>query len=190
MSDLRVAILSAGPSLTQTFDPDAHHTVRIGVNAAVEAYECEWWAAGDLEAYRAITPIGRPGLYTKSTTLAQMETKLPRILDGRPTLAWKTAAEGLGKLPATWSVYSAPAALVLAVHLRAASVDVYGADMNGDCDYAGRFCRNRNEERWANERNIWNQVRRWAESLGVPVRRFHPGMAKCRKGHADETCPA
>lgn len=174
---IKVALLSAGPSLRKTFDPDAGHTVRIGVNSAVELCECEWWAAGDMLAIQKIKPVGRPGIYTKRTTLDRMETRFPDLLDGRPTLTWADAVDGLGSMPAGWSVYSATAALVLAAHLQAESVDVFGVDMEGDLDHAGRQGENRSENRWSNERNVWNQMVRWVESLGVAVTRHAPATA-------------
>lgn len=76
---MRIAILSAGPSTRQTFDPDAHFDLRIGVNAAVADFHTDWWACGDAQTFDRITPVGFPVLFTLRDLTATSTDGVPRL---------------------------------------------------------------------------------------------------------------
>ncbi|MFI4862426.1 MAG: hypothetical protein ACIAXF_17305, partial [Phycisphaerales bacterium JB063] len=61
---MKIALLSAGPSLRQTFNPDAKFDLRVGVNRAAGAFHCDWWSCGDGQTFLEHEPVGFPVLFT------------------------------------------------------------------------------------------------------------------------------
>jgi hypothetical protein len=177
---VKIALLSAGPSLKQTFDPDAKFDLRIGVNRAVGTYHCDWWACGDGQTFREHVPIGYPVVFTMSHTDGQLRAKdtLER-LDKHRVLTWGDFArqdDGAG-LPPCWTNWSITAGLTLAVCLKAREVHVYGHDMAGVTDVSGRRLDKR-AENWKRVGRDWLTMVGWAKDRGVLVRE-HKEAVQC-----------
>lgn len=75
------------------------------------------------------------------------------------------------EVAARWSMFSATAALMLALRLGASVVECFGCDMTGTLNYDGtpEPAANRTAERWALERIIWEKTRNVLEESGVEV---------------------
>ncbi len=174
---MRVALLSSGPSLIATYPGiRLQHDLLVGVNRAVELVACHWWCCGDWQGVEAIAPIGRPRLFTLEHSADHLEGRQSPAADfDGPIVRWGEVGNQLGP-PQGWATYSGPAALVLAVHLKAREVDAYGVDMGGFGDCRGlEGAAGRHAQRWADEASIWAALIRWAtERHGVTVRRHLP----------------
>ena len=173
---MRVALLSSGPSLSRTYPGiRMQHDVLIGVNRAVEMFECHWWSCGDWQGVEMIRPRGRPQLFTMAPSADYLEAaKAPTWAFYGSIVRWADVGDPLGP-PHGWSTYSGPAALVLAVFLKAREVDAYGVDMGGVGDCAGLDCpAGRHDQRWADERSAWTALEKWANQRGVIVQRHLP----------------
>ena len=178
---MRVALLSAGPSLAQTFDPDAGHDLRIGVNRAVGSFHCDWWSCGDAQTFAEHEPIGYPALFTLDDTDGQFErfaNTRDRLTKHRVVL-WSEIGNALAGrgLPASWTNWSITAGLVLAVWKGAKHVDVYGHDMSGVVDIAGRRLDKRAEQ-WKRVGKDWLMVSSWAREQGLTLK-HHLELAIC-----------
>jgi hypothetical protein len=62
----------------------------------------------------------------------------------------------------------------LACERKIERVDVVGADMSGPLDFTGDRADGRAKERWQGERQRFNQVRAWANKLGIRLVRWIP----------------
>lgn len=161
------AVLCPGPSLAKCPPLDAE--VTIGVNRAAAFCSCDVWAALDspLIHSRGHEIIGRPTLFTRR----QSFDSLARHGDG-----WGDAsravcyAEDLSCPVARWDLYTMTAALVLAKHMGAATVNVYGCDWTDAPDWDGTAAgENRAETRWELERSIYAAVVDWLDGCGCQV---------------------
>lgn len=182
---MRIAILSCGPSLAHVTPEDLQGFDRIiGVNeAALRLPPCDWLSCGDASRLLAMRD--------KSGTQQLMDTLPPRILmidndidrvrDSAPSLfeafgfkGWNELRGELpGEIPSGWDTYSSTAALALAASLGASNVVCFGVDMIGVTDVAGIQTPERNDERWAREQKIWNDLVEWmGRARGVTVMRF------------------
>lgn len=161
---MRVALLSAGPSLSSTYPGiRAQHDLLIGVNRAVELYDCHWWSCGDWQGVEMIRPIGRPRLFTMAPSADNLEARSTPAADyDGPIVRWDDVGDPLFP-PHGWSTYSGPAALVLAVFLKAQDVDAYGVDLDGIGDCKGNAGEGgRDAQRWIDERSTWVALTKWA----------------------------
>jgi hypothetical protein len=161
---MNIALLSCGPSLS-LYEPGAHD-IRIGVNRAVRWWACEWWVFGDFEAYEQTLPLGNPAIFCDSNPARKL-ARLQNYSFVRFDQHEGPACE--------WRMFSACAAMVLAVALGARRCDCFGCDMSGGRYFDGDEVGNANiEQRWRNERRIWAEVEQWAESRGCAVIRHLP----------------
>lgn len=75
-----------------------------------------------------------------------------------------------------WRSFSATAALIVAAHLGAKVIDVYGADWTNQPDFDGKSINlaphERAPERWKEERQIWDAVGGYLTSQGISVNRI------------------
>lgn len=164
---MNAALLCPGPSLTQTYPPAAgRHDVNIGVNRAVLAFRCHWWAFVDWQTY---IETGRQACRTFVSRTADRELRR-RTGDFTPDLTFESIDLDRTRNSIRWGMFSATAALFLASHLGATSVDVYGADWTNEPDYDGHRTERdrRTVERWADERIVWDRT---IEHLGLSVTR-------------------
>lgn len=164
---MHVTVLCPGPSLVRSFT--GFDGLTIGVNRAAIAYGCDWWAALDspLILDPACTPAGSPSLFTSRETAARLARNLRHWAYGA------TVAEDVfpgESLPGNWTLFTAPAALILAAHLGATRIDVYGADWTDAADFDGvRPTSDRSPVRWAREIPIWAAVVEWLGVRGTRV---------------------
>lgn len=169
---MRIAVLCPGPSLTRTYpDADRAHDIVIGVNRAVLAFRCDWWSFMDRHVFHE----WRPDYPVKLFTLDNVSVSTSHIEAFNACEVLVHPAMRTSRRCA-WNTFSATSALVLAAeHLRADTVDVYGADMVGAADYDGktdpRF--NRTDKRWGKEVTIWNRtVETLLNDPALPVTRI------------------
>lgn len=170
---MRIALLSAGPSLLRTFNDSLSFDVRIGVNRAAEHFACDWWSVGDWQAVvgdamEPLRPIGQPHIFTLDDSANTISKLRPELTPH----GWKQLCGAYGG-PEGWSTWSASAGAMLAYHLRAKTLDVYGVDMAGHQDVSG-FVGGRGDERWNRERPAWEATVQWIRSRGVRVTIHQP----------------
>lgn len=170
---MRIALLSAGPSLVQTFNDSLSFDVRIGVNTAVEHFACDWWCVGDRhlligENMAPAKPIGNPRIYTTTETIDRVGlTTALSWSEAGPQYSPPMEDTAKGRTSG-WDTWTATAAVVLARHLNATSLDVYGVDMAGHSDVSGRVG-GRSDHRWQRERPVWEACIQWIRAQGVRV---------------------
>lgn len=162
----KVAILSPGPSLKQ-YPGRSGYDLLIGVNRVVSAIECDWWSAMDILMVTEEMPFGQPRLFTIMDT----ETSIPPLIKLRRFKEILTHEEMTINPGTGWNIFSAPAALMLALHLGATSIDAWGCDMEGTSDWDGLndIPYSRHNERWIRERAIWIKTTEFIRSYGVSV---------------------
>lgn len=156
---MHCALLCPGPSLRRLAQaPPADLT--IAVKRAALAFPCQWVCILDTPELQAFGDIA-PG--------ALLLTRR----DCRPKYSRREglAVEDLDCPVPRFDLYTATAALALAGHLGATTVDVYGADWSDAPDWDGSTPEgaNRSPERWALERGIWSQVVEWMGRRGCEV---------------------
>lgn len=185
---MRIAILSAGPSL-RLWPEEVFiaYDVRIAVNSACEFIACDWWCAMDRIALERLKPKGDPRIYTRCGLSNKMRN-LPESILSRVTMRERFKCEPSVWPITAWEGLSITAALQLACKLGAKQVDVYGHDMDGIVDWRGmlgpdsapprrgRKPHNRGPDRWARERRRWRQCLEIARESRVQVR--HMVMAE------------
>ncbi|QNN23523.1 hypothetical protein HED60_14980 [Planctomycetales bacterium ZRK34] len=190
---MRVALLSAGPSLRGSFAPVAaamdlpgprkHHApgarpydLVIGVNTAVEYFACDWWSCADAHRFEEIKPncIRRPSLFMLAPERDKLMRRCPEQLAEHDVVGWDEIFAKVDADP-KWQNWSAPSALVLARHLGARSIDCYGVDLVGGVDCTGKACCHRNPGRWEREAELWQTIVNWLWcKYRVPVDRINP----------------
>lgn len=166
---MRIAILSAGQSLRQTFDPTEHFDLRIGVNAAAAMHYCDWWSCGDAQTFDRIEPVGFPVLFTMTDSDSQFRRRrvTAERLERHRMVLWSEVAKRVHP-PSVWSNWSITAALGLAVDLGAKDVQVYGHDMTGTVDSSGHRLDKR-AENWKRVGRDWLLTRAWAVEQGLRI---------------------
>lgn len=154
---MKLALLSCGPSLPRWESVDrSGFAAVVGVNRAVAKYPCDWWSVGDAECFWSVEPIGSPRLWTHDATIRRIG----------PT---DRAATYHRDEREPWTIFSSPAALLLAPLLNATSVVCFGVDMAGTTDWDGTERGNRTETRWTRERDAWAAVVTRLANQGIAV---------------------
>lgn len=169
---MKAIVLCPGPSLAAYSAKQAD--LIIGVNRAVLAHRCDWWSATDRTLLKEIDPGYRLNLFTDEQTLVPRPERFPMILRKQMTSYYTSSA--------TWPSFSSTSALVLAAHLGALTIDVFGDDKAGFADWDGHIYarpgeegwRTRSAQRWQREWEIWNQTIALLARDGVNVRRHGP----------------
>ena len=175
----RIAVISNGPSawMFSEANRDDYEAV-IGVNARVAYFPCGWWCFVDFSTFANVTPIGNPKLFLARNAIAKLHNFMPeRVGDLEKCDMLIQEDITAPKFPVDmpkWNAFSGPPALILAWHLGAEEVHVFGADMNGTLDHDGKESASRNDKRWEHESNIWFQVTSTLLQLGVRVWRILP----------------
>lgn len=174
----RVAVISNGPS-AHLFDGAnrADFDAIIGVNWTVSRWLCDWWCFCDWPTFADTEPLNRPRLFVSKFALEKLRLNAPdhvaRLKDyPEIVIHEEIALPPLGEDLPKWNAFSGCAALGLAWHLRAKRVTVYGADMEGQHDHAGRFGCCRTRERWRHERRIWDGLVAALQQQAVQVERI------------------
>ncbi len=172
-----VAILCTGPSLREFLTEPETHDVFIGVNRAVAAYPCDWWVFNDSATLGLIDPIGLPRTFTSKACETRIED---REKYGRFDHTYFHDINTTCRSDPGWDRFSMTCAMVLAEHLRASKITIYGCDWKGSDDWCGAMLgakSGRSEYRWKNEMHKYGHVEGWLRSLGVKVVRMVPVAA-------------
>lgn len=174
---MTTAILCPGPSLKNYAASDFCGRV-VGVNRAALGFACDWWVCLDLPLLceTAAHVKGCPNLFTARDSYAALSRESSLWAGRFPLLA-----EDLfvflhpSESKICWTHYTATAALILAAHLGATSIKVYGADWTDAPDFDGIRVEgaNRTAERWAREQEIWGKVTGWLVTRGIVVDRVN-----------------
>lgn len=155
---MNIAILLSGPSLADLSDAPIAD-VTIGVKRAALRFSCDWIVVLDSPDLRSewFAKVDAPLLLTrgeyrpKYTTLPGVDCeKLEQTFPHHPHLGG-----------CRWGTFSSSAALVLAKHLGAKNVDVYGADFGQGktlAEYDGFESPEKRytPDRWEFEFGVWN----------------------------------
>lgn len=174
---MRVAILSAGPRLGETFDPAERFDARIGVNAGALAYPVDWWSCGDAQTFaRCELPEDWPApvLFTMTDSDAHFRNRQATIdrLKRHRMVLWSEVRRRVCP-PTEGTNWSICAALVLAVDLGAQVIEIFGhyypgEDPDNITDLSGYELAKRKENR-ARVLADFAVVKRWAEGRGIQV---------------------
>lgn len=167
---MRAAVLCSGPSLTVTWPRrDGEFDIVIGVNAAVEFTQCDWWSVGDWAPLGWYTVPPRVGVCSQDDCLRHLR-------DGavRPKCELPPRRVAWSELPLV-PTYSSIAALGLAALLGAKRVVYFGDDKDGISDFRGQDLENRaRHDRWGKERAVLASVLPGIQRLGVDVQWAKP----------------
>lgn len=168
---MRAAILSAGPSLTKTFDPDIPYNIKLAVNSAVELVFCTHWIFIDQKAFRYFMPLNdaRPIICTSTTAhdnLMADDGYRQRYTEHRCI----DIKKGIEYPPQNYTTFTVLAAMCAAAHLGATSIDMYGDDKAGHIDCRGIKHGNRGDDRWNFESEILHHdVMPWLKARKIAV---------------------
>ncbi len=169
---MRIALLSAGPSLAKSYDASQPYDLVIGVNTAASLFECDWWSVGDAHRFFEITPKGNPKVFTIGAERDKVLASDDRLrLQGVEIEEWQTVMDHAA-IPAGMPNFSCTAALMFCHYLKADSVDAYGVDMIGAEDVTGEATRWREPVRWGKERVEWAYLVNWMQESGITVERI------------------
>lgn len=180
----RFAVLCPGPSLARTF---LHHLPEVagsyglfvGVNRAVEAFPCDWWAFNDVQAMSFIMPQRRPNIFSLATT-KKLVFEDVRLREPAFRHQWLDDLECNSDCPRDleWRQYSMLMAIVLCEKFGAGHIDIYGCDWSGEDDWDGPdrapVRGGRTPYRWSNEIHYFSRLEGWLGGRGVTVRRVLP----------------
>jgi len=160
---MNATLLCPGPSLIAYNGCDGF---KVGVNRAASLHDCDVWAATDRPLIDSVQPIGTPVLLTIEATRESLARR------GRPWPYLVITHKGIGgkdNARTPWIRFTATAGLFFLAWMGAKHVDVWGCDWNGTEDWDGKQAgANRAEQRWNDEREIWNKV---IEQTGIEVTR-------------------
>lgn len=172
-----VAILCTGPSLATFLASPEAHDVYIGVNRAVEGYRCDWWVFNDSATLGYFEPIGRPRVFTSAACAGRI-TMRAKFDEFEHTFFHEIGTSC--RTDPGWDKFSMTCAMVLAEHLGASLITIYGCDWEGSDDWCGPLLgakSARSQYRWKNEQHKYGHVEGWLRSLGVDVVRKVPVVA-------------
>lgn len=182
---MRVALISAGPSVLHTFDPTKRYDLRIAVNSAAAVFHCDWWVCGDGQTFERIVNhpehdvVGVPAILTldradrgfRSSGKVAMRHARHRVED------WGFVRDGVhpDNGAQNWSVTMA---LALAVQQGGREVHVFGhyhpdqaEPLDADC--IGFKLASRPEKfttkRPTNVPTDWATTKSWAQRQGVTI---------------------
>lgn len=182
----RIAILSNGPGIDLYPTPfrEEDFAEVIAVNWTIRGRRATWWCIRDWDAVAKSYPIlHAPTICCPGYVLRQLPVKdpdnwqwfrsLPHLLECDVT---NSLPKGLA-LPENqekWCPYSGLLAIGLAYHLKAEQIVIYGAPMEGNDDHSGFRGGQRNADRWAHERAIYQALTNAIRDAGVDIVRILP----------------
>jgi len=181
-------VLCPGPSLADTWkrEPGAQGRpfLTIAVNGAINFTRCDWLVALDREPLRqARSP--REGILTKREKRIELQAGGLSLKAGAlPELVWSTDVLPHRHDCAGALRWSRLAAITLAAHLGATSIDVYGDDRTGSTYWDGEDMPLSVEgalvrpDRWEKEAKDDADVMAFLRERGVDVTRVLPRLGR------------
>ncbi len=161
---MRTAILCSGPSLPASWAKrTGDYDIVIGVNAACDFIQCDWWAVGDWIALSWYKTIPRVGVCSQRDCLRVLREG--NVTPTAPLPKTRIAWEDLPFFP----TYSSVSGLSLAMLLDSRRVTYFGDDKKGVEDWKGLADSDRGEDRWAKERAVLNAAMVEASRRGIEV---------------------
>ena len=174
---MTVTLLCPGPSLSR-FPGTKNLTIavnraclnkQVGPSYAttlgkVSGFRCDWWACSDYPMIRDYEALCRPALFTNGNTRTDITGKFSYLFS--EILAKEELYEDFNQHKIPWTLYTATSALVLAAHLGATEIEVWGADFTGVADWDGHEYQWQGNEAWRTRGgDKWDgQVKNWAET--------------------------
>ena len=166
------AILCPGPSLAGMLGRPfrQEYDLLIGVNRAVEAFECDYWVALDVRTFGMTSPLGTPILVASRRHYKRVTHEWP---EARRFQHLDHHSLKVPQLTSTWTTKGLLTAIVLAFTRDAQVIDCYGVDWAGVQDFDGKtFPKQiRTPKRWEKEAQQFEQLRTALGERGVMVQR-------------------
>jgi hypothetical protein len=168
-----IAVLCSGPSLSAFLAGPVRHDLYVGVNRAVIAHPCDYWAFHDAEGFEAFEPLGRPVCFTPRAAFERIKRR--ERIDAFRWLFHDAIRTNCPSAPG-WTHFTVTEALVLCEYLQARRITVYGCDQTGVDDFDGPPPSpvTRTVARWNSERHKFDHVTAWLASCGIEVVRARP----------------
>lgn len=177
---MRVALVSNGPSAVAYATAKRNYAGTIGVNKAVTRWGLDWWCFCDFKTYEqeAERVVGQPSIFCREPAGRKIVERLrgkpqqdfiARRAEGRVLIHEGIEGSDSPPLPLPWFSYSGCAALVLAVHLGATEIDLYGVDLGGHTDLRNEVNYSRDANRWKREIELWEALRDWAVAKEIEI---------------------
>lgn len=174
-----IAVLCSGPSFAEFLADPAVHGLYIGVNRVVAHFPCHWWSFNDARTFGSWSPLCREGRLPAIFTTREAFTEVRGVANDRAH-TWLFHDQAVTACPRKpgWVHYSFTSALVLAEHLGAKLITLYGVDQKGaeDWDGAAPNTVNRPESRWSNERYKTLKAIDYLRTRGIGVVRGLEGV--------------
>jgi hypothetical protein len=164
-----VHLLCPGPSLAAYAAPTPR-PLTIAVNRAALRFQCDWWAACDYPMVRDNRRhvLGAPAVCTAKQQFWKFPELVGVCIEDDLWPKWRMP----GANPGGYSLYSFSAAMILALHVGATRLDVFGADWKGTADYDGAQAgENRSDDRWATEARFFAEMSTFLQANGCEVNR-------------------
>ena len=186
-----VAILCPGPSFTEFLRDPVDHDLYLGVNRAAEAFACDWWVFNDVEAFTLWSPKRTPRIFTSHESWSRIIQTAPRQRVDEFLWLCHPQINTTCRVDTNWSQFTMCSAMVLAEHLGATVVNIYGCDWDGTLDFTGSPGTVRHSDRWRNEQHVHGHVAHWLCTRGVIPARIEriESMAK-KPSDEPPTAPA
>jgi hypothetical protein len=160
---LKAVILNPGPSLAK-LESVPPCDLSIAVNRAAIAFPVQVWAAMDYPTIKRhnASVIGSPSLFTRKQTWDDTKNKWPRNLF--------KLAEDIAFPVQTWALVTMTCSIMLAAHLGATTIQLFGCDQTGTADFDGAEAgEDRTETRWQRERSVLEEMTVWLGSRGCEL---------------------
>lgn len=169
---MRCAVACPGPSLSAVGELEGYEAV-LAVNGAAQCVASTHWVFLDNGCWRKYKPIGQPVICTSRLVRVVLARRSPELNDWAFVDALFEDQRNTINRSIRWSCFSSPTALVVAQHLGATSIDVFGCDMQGtsDCFGSELDAIHRQPDRWKDELAIWEATANELRSVGIEVTR-------------------
>ena len=168
---MKIAILSAGDTLPRQWRAgmQARYASVIAINAAANLFPHDWLSCCDTACLLGLKRARpRVGLYSMATNRdAYRRGTFPWLGDGLRLITWQDLAPPEREVPLHLHDYSLPMSLLLARHLGAETVDVFGHVGKPERALDGRHFAKRGEDRWEEEAACFAALAAWT---GLSVR--------------------
>ena len=178
----RMVLISNGPGAAM-YDPNVHYDVVAGCRGIASRVPCHWWVIADATGYQiGPRPLGRPNIWTRQNVASKLSERPDAKADAERFAGEAVWHAEEGPQPAMpedllprWYAWSGTSGLGLALWLRPKRLDVFGMDLAGTQDAAGKDDpKNRSDIRWLDERRITAYLLDNLAAAGTYVERLTP----------------